>query len=151
MPTEQGWVHYRGLQQLGKVPVRFVLFPDEKHSLNKPAHQRRKLEEELAWFDQHLFGTHKDKNESLKKDSPLAWALQRQSALRSEGRLGVVDAGVLVPETVAHAGLHIGRFEVDGGPVSGVRSAIAAPATRAATTCRRAASPSIEPGPIATG
>ncbi len=112
VPTEQGWVHYRGLQQLGKVPVRFVLFPDEKHSLIKPAHQRRKLEEELAWFDQHLFGTHKDKNESLKKDSPLAWALQRQSALRSEGRLGVVDAGLLVPETVAHAGLHIGRFEV---------------------------------------
>jgi dipeptidyl aminopeptidase/acylaminoacyl peptidase len=112
VPTEQGWVHYRGLQQLGKTPVRFVLFPDEKHSIKKPAHQRRKLEEELAWFDQHLFGAYKEPNEALKKTSPLAWALQRRTAQRSEGRFGVVEAGVLLPETVAHAGLHIGRFEV---------------------------------------
>jgi len=113
VPTEQGWVHYRGLQQVGKTPVRFILFPGEKHSLTNPAHQRRKLEEELAWLDRHLFGTVKEENSALKADSPLAWALQRQSASKDkEGRLGVMEGGKLIPEIVEYQGLRVARFEV---------------------------------------
>jgi dienelactone hydrolase len=112
VPTEQGWVHYRGLQQLAKTDVRFLLFPGEKHSLKKPSHQRRKLAEELAWFDRHLFKTYKEENESFKAASPLAWALQRKQAKRVEGRFGVLEKGVLAPETVSYAGLLLGRFEV---------------------------------------
>lgn len=55
VPVHQGWVHYRALQQLGKTDVRFVLFPGEKHILAKLSHQRRKIKEELAWLDRHLF------------------------------------------------------------------------------------------------
>jgi dipeptidyl aminopeptidase/acylaminoacyl peptidase len=110
--TQQGWVHYRALQQAGKAPVRFVLFPGEKHSLKKLAHQRRKLSEEMAWLDRHLFGADKPANEALKTDSPLAWALARQAARRDGSHYGVVVKGQLVPETVAFAGLQVGRFEV---------------------------------------
>jgi dienelactone hydrolase len=109
---EQGWTQYRALQQLGKADVRFVLFPGEKHILKKLAHQRRKLEEELAWFDRHLFGPAKPANEALKPDAPLAWALKRQAARRDGGRFGVREKGVLVPETVERGGLRVGRFEV---------------------------------------
>ncbi|HSE96882.1 MAG TPA: S9 family peptidase, partial [Blastocatellia bacterium] len=35
VPTQQGWMHYRALQQLGKTDVRFILFPGEKHSPQK--------------------------------------------------------------------------------------------------------------------
>jgi dipeptidyl aminopeptidase/acylaminoacyl peptidase len=112
VPTQQGWMHYRALQQLGKAEVRFVLFPGEKHSLGRLAHQRRKLEEELAWFGRHLFGTKADPDESLKPDSPLARALALRQAQRDNGRYGVVEKGELIPETVSHAGLQLGRFEV---------------------------------------
>jgi dipeptidyl aminopeptidase/acylaminoacyl peptidase len=112
VPTEQGWVHYRGLQQLGKAEVRFLLFPGEKHSIKKGSFRTRKLTEELAWFDRHLFGTAKPKNDSLKADSPLAWALARQSAQRAAGRLGILRKDVLIPETAAHVGLQVGKFEV---------------------------------------
>ncbi|HZY83952.1 MAG TPA: prolyl oligopeptidase family serine peptidase, partial [Gemmataceae bacterium] len=111
--TEQGWVQYRGLQQLGKAPVRFVLFPGEKHLLTKLAHQRRKVEEELAWFDRHLFKPGPAaKNEALKEGSPLAWALKRKQARRDGRRYGTLEKGVLAPETVKHGALHVGRFEV---------------------------------------
>jgi dipeptidyl aminopeptidase/acylaminoacyl peptidase len=110
--TQQGWVHYRALQQLGKAPVRFVLFPGEKHLLKKLAHQRRKLEEEQAWLDRYLFGTPPQTNEALKADSPLAWALARQQARRDGSRYGVAIKGRLIPETVALGKLRVGRFEV---------------------------------------
>jgi len=42
VPTEQGWSHYRALQQLGNTEVKFVLFPGEPHGLQQLAHQRRK-------------------------------------------------------------------------------------------------------------
>ena len=54
VPTEQGWQHYRALQQLGNTDVRFILFPGEAHGPRKFVHQRRKVEEELAWFDKYL-------------------------------------------------------------------------------------------------
>jgi len=112
VPTQQGWMHYRALQQHGKTDVRFLLFPDEEHSLKKLAHQKRKLEEELYWFDKHLFKTAKDPVRALKDDSPLAWALKRNDAKRSDGKFGEKVKDTLVPETVEYHGLNIGRFEV---------------------------------------
>jgi formylglycine-generating enzyme required for sulfatase activity len=99
VPTEQGWQHYRALQHYGKTPVRFILFPGEPHSLRKYAHQKRKVEEELAWFDQHLFRTAQAGNPSLKPASPLA-ALARLKQASD------------VPETVERGAISVGRFEV---------------------------------------
>lgn len=99
VPTEQGWQHYRALQHYGKTDVKFLLFPGEAHGLRRLAFQQRKLEEELRWFDRHLFGTLKDENEALKKESALAAALKVQ-------RLGDI------PEVAEHGVIHIGRFEV---------------------------------------
>ncbi len=99
VPTEQGWQHYRALQHYGKTPVRFILFPGEAHSLRKYVHQKRKVEEELAWFDQHLFRTAQPAHPALKPDSPLA-ALARLKQASD------------VPETVERGGIFIGRFEV---------------------------------------
>ena len=112
---QQGWAQYRALQQLGKTPVRFVQFPGEKHSLKKLSHQRRKLQEELAWFDRYLFGKARPGDEvvkDVKEDSPLAWALKRQAAKKIDSRFGILLNGVLAPETVKHAALRVGRFEV---------------------------------------
>src|SRR5205807_8682735 len=102
---QQGWAQYRALQQLGKAPVRFVLFPGEKHGLKKLAHQRRKLREELAWFDRYLFGLADTLAGAVREDSPLAWLLKRQAARKVGARYGELAGGVLVPETVKHAGL----------------------------------------------
>ena len=44
VPTQQGWMHYRALQQLGKADVRFILFPGEGHGPRKLVHRRRKLD-----------------------------------------------------------------------------------------------------------
>lgn len=99
VPTEQGWQHYRALQHYGKTDVKFLLFPGEAHGLRRLAFQRRKLEEELRWFDKHLFGTLADDNEALKKESALAAALRVQ-------RLGET------PETAGRGAIQIGRFEV---------------------------------------
>jgi dipeptidyl aminopeptidase/acylaminoacyl peptidase len=110
--TSQGWVQYRALQQLGKAPVRFVLFPGEKHALKKLPHQKRKMEEELTWLDRYLFRTPQPADSVVKKDSPLAWALGRRQAWREGGRFGLLVKETLTPETVAHAGLQVGRFEV---------------------------------------
>ena len=49
------WTFYRALQHQG-VPVRFLVFPGEPHMLFVEAHQRRKVEEELQWFDRYLPG-----------------------------------------------------------------------------------------------
>jgi len=56
VPPGQGWTYFRTLQQIGKVPVRFVIFPGEGHSPSKYVHQRRKIDEDMAWFDRYLFG-----------------------------------------------------------------------------------------------
>ncbi|MGH9341876.1 MAG: prolyl oligopeptidase family serine peptidase [Acidobacteriota bacterium] len=112
VPTEQGWLHYRALQQLGETDVRFLLFPDEGHSLKKLSHQRRRLEEELAWFDRYLFGKAETVNEALKPDSPLAALLEARRAKQVEQRFGVSSGDALIPETVSCGDLEIGRFEV---------------------------------------
>jgi dipeptidyl aminopeptidase/acylaminoacyl peptidase len=112
VPTEQGWLHYRALQQLGNTDVRFILFPGEPHSPQKLTHQRRKVEEELAWFDRYLFKTAKEENEAFKPESPLAAAFKLKDAKSDSGRYGLAKSNSLVPETVKYGGFEIGRFEV---------------------------------------
>lgn len=112
VPPGQSWSLFRALQQTGKTDVRLVLFPGEPHGLGSIAHQKRKIEEEQAWFDRHLFGTQPPSREAVKKGSPIEALLARAGAARADGRLGRIEAGVLVPETVPFEGLEVGRFEV---------------------------------------
>lgn len=113
VPTEQGWQWYRALHLVKQAPVRMVLFPGEPHSLQKLTHQRRKLTEELAWFDRYLFETTSAASAPpLKENSPLEVARLRREFPAREGAYGVVDHGTLTPETVGVAGLEVGRFEV---------------------------------------
>jgi dipeptidyl aminopeptidase/acylaminoacyl peptidase len=112
VPVHQGWVQYRALQQLGKTDVRFVLFPGEKHLLEKVVHQRRKVKEELAWLDRHLFDSRTRPEPPVKANSPLAWALKRRQARREGGRYGLLFKDQLIPETVTYGDLRLGRFEV---------------------------------------
>ncbi|WP_321474655.1 prolyl oligopeptidase family serine peptidase [uncultured Paludibaculum sp.] len=99
VPTEQGWQHYRALQHYGQTDVKFILFPGEQHGPRKYVHQRRKVDEELAWFDKYLFGTATDTNEALKPESALAALLKTRNLPRN-------------PETVERGAIAIGRFEV---------------------------------------
>ncbi len=114
VPTSQGWTHYRALYHLDKVPVKFLLFPGEPHTLQEYAHQLRKLEEEMAWFDRWFFKTEKAENEAFKKDSPLGQAIRRRGVAKA-GLLFGVEAGAtktLIPEVVKRGDLEVGRFEV---------------------------------------
>ena len=112
VPTQQGYEHYRTLQQLGKVPVRFLLLPDEPHSLKKLSHKKRKMEEELAWFDTYLYKPEKDKkNRSFKEGSPIDIKIKKSDFLYDEsGNLGIKKDDILIPETIET--LQAGRFEV---------------------------------------
>jgi hypothetical protein len=92
--------------------VRFLTFPGEPHSLRAIAHQRRKLDEDLAWFDRYLFGTRPAPDAGVKDGSLLAGILQRAKAARTRGVLGCDERGVLAPESVRFAGMEVGRFEV---------------------------------------
>jgi len=112
VPPSQGWSHFRVLQQLGNTDVRFVLFPGEPHGLGRLAHQRRKLDEEMRWFDRYLWGRPDTTNLALAVDAPLRRLLTLSGIARDRGRYGVVVNGVLVPETVRKGGIELGRFEV---------------------------------------
>jgi dipeptidyl aminopeptidase/acylaminoacyl peptidase len=112
VPTQQGWMHYRGLQQLGKTDVRFVLFPGEAHGPKKYVHQKRKLTEEQLWFDKYLFNAVKPKNEAVKENSPLARLIQQNEIKKVNQRFGILLKERLIPETISHEGLQVGRFEV---------------------------------------
>ncbi|MCD6117325.1 prolyl oligopeptidase family serine peptidase [bacterium] len=112
VPTEQGWEHYHALQQIGKAPVRFILFPGEPHGPRKITHQRRKMEEELVWFDKYLFKTYKEKNEALRDGSPLADILKKIKAKKSSGYYGIGEKGKLIPEVVCLDSMSVGRFEI---------------------------------------
>ena len=113
VPPSQSWSHFRVMQQTGETPVRFVVFPGEPHGLQKYVHQRRKVEEDLAWLDQHLFGVSPSPS-PVKAGSPLGDALARAGFSRSRGLYGrrAKKRSPLVPETVEYAGLRVGRFEV---------------------------------------
>ena len=112
VPTSQGWSHFRALQQLGNTDVKFILFPGMPHGLSKLTFQRRKVEEELAWFDKYLFATAKPENEAFKEESPLGIELKRRAIKRVGLRYGVEEKKTLIPEVVKHKGLEVGRFEV---------------------------------------
>ena len=111
VPPSQSWSHFRVLQQATKTPVRLVLFPGEPHGLQKYVHQKRKVEEDLAWFDTHLFGA-KPVDPAVKEGSPLEAALERKGFAQRGGLYGRTLKGRLVPEAVAQEGLQVGRFEV---------------------------------------
>jgi dipeptidyl aminopeptidase/acylaminoacyl peptidase len=112
VPYEQGWEYYRALQQIGKAPVRYIVFPGEPHGPRKLTHRQRKIEEELAWFDRYLFNTLKPENDAFKKDSPLDIAIKKSGFAKEGGYFGKAHNGLLIPETVKKDDIEIGRFEV---------------------------------------
>ena len=114
VPTEQGFEHYRALQQMGKVPVKFVLFPGEPHSLGRISHQKRKMKEELAWLDKYLFNeTSDNENRSFMSGCPLDIALSKKDFMYGrDGLLGNTCEDILIPETTEFEGITVGRFEV---------------------------------------
>ncbi len=114
VPRDQGWEYYRGLQQVGKAPVKFLWFPDQPHGLQKITHQLRKMKEEIRWFDTYLFKTYKEENEAFKEKSPLAMAFNKAKAAKSGGLYGVMNKGRLLPEVIniPDDTLTIARFEL---------------------------------------
>jgi dipeptidyl aminopeptidase/acylaminoacyl peptidase len=112
VPTEQGWQHFRAMQQIGVAPVRFLLFPGTGHGLVKPSHRKRKMNEELAWFDKYLFDSFEKKNEAFDDSSPLAYALRKLKIKKVGYLVGEeVDASIC-PETVEADGIQASRFEI---------------------------------------
>ncbi|MBN2091238.1 prolyl oligopeptidase family serine peptidase [candidate division KSB1 bacterium] len=112
VPTSQGWEYYRALQQIGKAPVRFLLFPGAEHGLRRLSHQRRKMDEDIKWLDKYFFQKSEEENEAFKKSSPLALALKKLTFSKVLGRYGILFKGKLIPETVPLDSLKIGRFEI---------------------------------------
>jgi dipeptidyl aminopeptidase/acylaminoacyl peptidase len=108
----QAWEHFRTLQQLGQTDVRFIVFPGEPHGVKKISHRRRKVDEELAWFNKYFFKPGPPENEALKDDSPLAQALKRRNIARVGTNYGALVKSTLIPEVVSYQGLMLGRFEV---------------------------------------
>ncbi len=114
VPRDQGWEFYRGLQQVGKTPVKFLWFPGQPHGLGKITHQLRKMNAEITWIDMYLLDKPSTKNEAFKEDSPLGQLLTLQKAKTDKGVFGVMENGVLIPETVTlkKDSIALGRFEV---------------------------------------
>jgi hypothetical protein len=111
VPPSQSWSHFRVMQQVGQTPVRLVLFPGEPHGLRKYVHQKRKVVEDLAWFDRHLFGA-ETPVPVVREGSPLEAALDRAAFASVAGLYGRQVGETLVPEAVSHEGLRVSRFEV---------------------------------------
>ncbi len=112
VPPHQSWSLFRALQQLEKAPTRLVLFPGEPHGLRKLAHQRRKLEEDVAWFDRYLFNTLEEENDAIKEKSNLGALMALAKVSRAGHLYGKRMNGALVPETVSYKKMTVGRFEV---------------------------------------
>jgi dipeptidyl aminopeptidase/acylaminoacyl peptidase len=112
VPPHQSWSLFRAMQYIGKAPVKLITYPGEPHGLRKIVHQRRKTQEDLAFFDRYLFGTLEEEDPAIKDGSPLAALLARARAERQGGLWGATNNGVLVPETVEFSDLNVGRFEV---------------------------------------
>jgi dipeptidyl aminopeptidase/acylaminoacyl peptidase len=124
VPPAQSWSYYRALQHFGKVPVKFVVFPDEPHGPRKLTHQVRKVEEEVAWFDKYFFKTEDKTNEAVKKGSPLEEAITATNALGTYPIFGLDQQlkgkKVLVPLTTKRGDLEIGVLEVTRAQVASV-------------------------------
>jgi dipeptidyl aminopeptidase/acylaminoacyl peptidase len=112
VPYEQGWEYYRALQQIGKAPVRFIVFPGQPHGLRKLTHQHRKMKEEINWFDKHFFKTLKKENDAFKKGSPLDIAFKKEKFEKAGPLYGKKFKGFLIPELVKTKEGDVGRFEV---------------------------------------
>ena len=117
VPYEQGWEYYRALQQIGNAPVRFLSYPGEPHGLGEISHQRRKMEEDLAWIDTYLFGKtsmqERVNERLLADDAPLSLLEATDEPAQVDGQYGEMANGTLVPETVTIGDtLTVGRFEV---------------------------------------
>lgn len=112
VPPHHAWMQLRLLQEYQKAPVRLVQLPGEPHSLKRPSSQRRKLQEELAWFDRHLFAATPEVSTVLKENSPLARRLELRKAARVGNRYGRSVMGKLVPEAVPYREVMVGRFEI---------------------------------------
>jgi len=112
VPVHHGWMQFRALQQRTKTPVRFVIFPGEEHALKKLSNMRRKIEEELAWFEEHLYRNRAQRPSWLKDGSPIASLVARGHAKHDGARLGLMAKGKLIPEVVLFSPLTVGRFEV---------------------------------------
>ncbi|MFQ5670491.1 MAG: prolyl oligopeptidase family serine peptidase [Acidobacteriota bacterium] len=135
VPPHQSWSLFRGLQQTTHTDVRLVLFPGEPHGLRDIAHQRRKLDEEMAWFDQYLFAAPPSSLPALKPGSLLDGLLRRTRAAHDGPLLGRREGVILVPETVPFAGLVLSRFEITGAQFAAFdpSARAAAPDNRPAT------------------
>ena len=114
VPRDQGWEYFRGLQQSGNTPVRFLWFPGQPHGLGKITHQLRKMKEEIQWIDTYMFDKAPVKNEAFKESSPLAELLKIEKAKSVDGLFGEIKNGILIPETLSikKDSTSIGRFEV---------------------------------------
>ena len=115
VPRDQGWEYFRGLQQVGQTPVKFLWFPGQPHGLQKISHQMRKMTEEIKWFDKYLFNTLKESNEAFKKNSPLASAMKIAKASKVDGKFGILkNAGTLNPEmlSLGKDTISISQFEL---------------------------------------
>ncbi|HXU47176.1 MAG TPA: prolyl oligopeptidase family serine peptidase [Thermoanaerobaculia bacterium] len=112
VPPHQSWSLFRALQQIGKAPTRLVLFPGEPHELGMVAHQRRKIQEDLDWFDRYLFGRPVEDRHAIPDGSALSGLLAKRTAARQGASLGLLYDGVLIPETAPHGQLEVARFEV---------------------------------------
>lgn len=114
VPRDQGWEYFRGLQQSGNTPVRFLWFPGQPHGLGKITHQLRKMKEEIQWIDTYLFNKPASENKAFKEDSPLGELFKIQKAKIVDGFFGEIKNGVLIPETllIKKDSTSIGRFEV---------------------------------------
>jgi dipeptidyl aminopeptidase/acylaminoacyl peptidase len=130
VPIHHGWMQFRALQQRTKTPVRFVTFPGEEHDLKKLSHLKRKVDEELAWFDRYLYGTAKEPEPWLKEGSPLVALAARTKAKSDNGRFGVLVNAKLVPEVAEFNGIRVGRFEITRAQFSQFDARYAVPAGR---------------------
>jgi len=112
VPPHQSSSLFRALRYLGRTEARLLLYPGEPHILRKIAHQRRKIEEDLLWFDTYLFATHQPRNRAIPEGSLVEALLKRSAAARHGRAFGTEHDGVPVPETVRFEGLEVGRFEI---------------------------------------
>lgn len=114
VPRDQGWEYYRALQQVGKAPVRFLWYPGQPHGLGKLSHQRRKVEEEMRWISQYLFGKDQTESEVMKKSSPLTAMIELDKAFQVNGLYGKKFKKYLIPEvrSIGTDSIEIGVFEV---------------------------------------
>nr|MBP7462543.1 prolyl oligopeptidase family serine peptidase [Candidatus Delongbacteria bacterium] len=102
VPPEQGYEHYRAMQQIGKAPVRMVLFPGEPHGFMQYSHQKRKVEEELAWLNRYFWRRPTEKKEIpewVAAASPLYQILKKNKVLKKVGsEYGIRHEQVLIPQ-----------------------------------------------------